>query len=264
LAGGYVVYAYVHDTAVLRAMRPGTGQAFGIGRAYNSGTIAVSSGKIHEVYAYDNSSIPVSGGSVDALYAYGASSVSVSDGSIDTIFAYNTSSVDISGGSYSNAVNAEDASNVDISGGSFYNMRAYGTSRVEISGGNIPYLFVRDTSSVDIYGGHVAVLFAFDNSVVTFVGTDFLATNGLSLAGDEVVGQGILTGKWLDGTPWSTNISSHGSGATIRVTPEPATLSLLALGGLAVMRRRRRVTQSANGRGSSKRQCHDSWPARPA
>jgi hypothetical protein len=60
------------------------------------------------------------------------------------------------------------------------------------------------------------------------------------MCGERVLGTGLLSGEWFDGTRWTVNIQTNASGATILAIPEPATLSLLALGGLAVMRRRRR------------------------
>jgi len=49
----------------------------------------------------------------------------------------------------------------------------------------------------------------------------------------------ILSAR-LNGTPWTVTISQNDTGATILAIPEPATLTLLALGGLAVIRCRRK------------------------
>ena len=48
-----------------------------------------------------------------------------------------------------------------------------------------------------------------------------------------------MSGEWWDGTPRETNIVARAPGATIQAIPEPATLSLLALGGVVLIRRRR-------------------------
>jgi len=55
-----------------------------------------------------------------------------------------------------------------------------------------------------------------------------------------VLGTGVLTGKWSDGAVWAMAIEVNDSSATILAVPEPAALSLLAVGGLALLTRRRR------------------------
>ena len=49
----------------------------------------------------------------------------------------------------------------------------------------------------------------------------------------------ILSAR-LNGTPWTVTISQNDTSATILAIPEPTTLTLLALGELAVIRRRRK------------------------
>jgi len=83
-------------------------------------------------------------------------------------------------------------------------------------------------------------MYCYDTSTVTFDGQDFILGAGLSRDGDKVLGTGVLSGKWMDGTAWTTSIFVHDAGATILLVPEPATLSLQALGGLALLRRRGR------------------------
>jgi len=135
---------------------------------------------------------------------------------------------------------------VDISGGSVRTLNAYDSSAVKLSGGLVTYLDTRDSSTVDISGGlmihdgSVTALRAYGTSVVTFHTRDFHTHGELWLDGDRVLGTGFLSGKWFDGTSWGVTITDNAVGATILAIPEPATLSLLALGGAALVRRRRK------------------------
>ena len=252
LAGGYIDSAYVYDVALLRVMRP-SGVAIGAAKAYGLGRIALSSGDVSSVATYGASSVEISGGSVSSLGpcdtstayisggsvtyldAYNTSTVNVSGGNVPSLDAYNSSIVNISGGKVSildtpdtntvtvtvsggivSSLNTRDAGNVDISGGYVPSLSVQGTSRVNISGGIVSsYLSAHNTSRVDISGGSVSYLHAFDTSGTTLHGYGFWATAGLSLIGDEVIGTGVLAGKWFDGTAWAVSIASHDPGATI-------------------------------------------------
>ena len=57
-------------------------------------------------------------------------------------------------------------------------------------------------------------------------------------ASDFVGGSGVLTGTLHSGALLNNSFSIS-TDASITLIPEPATLSLLALGGLALLRRRR-------------------------
>jgi hypothetical protein len=157
----------------------------------------------------------VLGGRVDSLYAYNYSTVGVSVGSISyDLSAYDFSTVDISGGSVS-SLSAHGYSDVDISCGSTHYLYAYSSTTVDICGGYVEWLYARDFSIVDISGGSVSYLSACDSSTVIFYGQNFLATDGLILDGQRVLGTGILGGKWFDGTRWAVNISTNDPTATI-------------------------------------------------
>ena len=172
----------------------------------------------------------LAGGSIQNAYVNGEAILYVrSGGSVYELNAYNTSNFDMSGGNVANHLYARDSSSVDV------------------SGGNIPYLYAHNSSSMDISGGSVSNLYATNTSTITLHGNHFQSTAGLSLVEYDViggvpqydvVGTGILAGKWADGTAWMINVNQNDGGATIQAVPEPAMLSLLALGGLALLRRR--------------------------
>ncbi len=173
------------------------------------------------------------------LYDQGQARI-VSGGSVTFLYAYGSSAVDISGGSVSSNLYAYDSSAVNLFGGDVGYLEALNTSTVNISGGLVSILCANNSSAVDISGGSVSTLRANNTSTVTFNARGFRLGYGLSLDGDQVLGTGILIGEWFDGTRSVVDISVNASGATILAIPEPATLFLLAFGGLAVIRRRRR------------------------
>ena len=168
------------------------------------------------ISAYHSSTVDVSGGEVTgSFYARDTSAVDISGGEMGYIYAYNTSAVDISGGEM-RYIYAEHTSTVNVSGGEVnYSFYADGSSTVNISGGTVNDLDADGSSTVDISGGTVNDLDARDNSAVTFYARDFRFGGGLSLNGDRVLGEGPLSGEWLDGTRWVVNIVGNTSWATI-------------------------------------------------
>ena len=233
LTGGYIGYAYVNDEATLHVLKL-------------QGTSRES---VRNLYAYDMSTVDISGavdnnyyGTVSYLTAYAKSTVNISGGRVGRyLYAYGSSVVNVSGGGVYDYLNAYDSSTVNVSGGEVGNqLNASATSTVNMTGGTVHNLDASATSTVDISGGLVSNLYAYNTSTVTLHGYDFRATGGLTLDGDNVLGTGVLTGRWYgpDETIWAITISGNAAGATILAIPEPATLSLLALGGLAMMRRR--------------------------
>jgi hypothetical protein len=186
--------------------------------------------------------------SVSDLVSFGVKAVNgaVANIELTTMIAEGNSSLVIAGGTV---------------GGEFHRggLGAYGNSRVTITGGTVrsslfvnenshllvtggeilDRFWVRDTSSVDISGGLVKTLLAIHHSTVTFHGENFILGSGLWLDGNRLFGMGTLSGQWLDGTFWTTQISSNAETATILLIPEPATLALFALGGFWLVKRMR-------------------------
>jgi len=139
----------------------------------------------------------------------------------------------LSGGSISHYVWAYDKSNVLVSGGSVgYFVESFDDSKVTITGGSLSnVIYARNNSEIKIHGnfnsGYLGNLSEASFSVWNF--------------DDQGNGRwsGYLSGQLANGD--SLNLPYHiYDGAEIALVPEPFTLSLLAIGGIAVLRRRRR------------------------
>jgi len=228
--------------------------------AYDTSTVNISGGTVNQVYAYDSSTVDMSAYWVNHLDAFDTSTVDISGGSVGDVMTYDSSTVNISGGSVQEDVYVVNTSTATISGGSVDEVWTAHTGTVHItggqvriagvnggvvnvSGGSIGGLTAYGSVLVNVSGGSIGSMYglkAYDSALVTFNAPVFHLGPGLSLDGERVLGTGILGGVWFDGTPWAVPISQNAAGATILAIPEPATLSLLAVGGLAMLRRRRR------------------------
>jgi len=189
--------------------------------AYDSSTVEISGGSVDHHYAYDSSTVTLYGGSVTFLYAYDSSTVGISWGSVYSFGTFNSSTANISGGSVDH-LSAYNSSAVEISGGTLSYLYACDSNKVNISGGSITNLDTRNSSAVSISGGSVNSLVAYNSSTVTFYGQNFRVGSGLTFDGDRVLGTGILSGEWMDGTRWATNIAYNETTATILAIPESA------------------------------------------
>ena len=210
-------------------------------RAYNQSTAVVSGGSVSTLKAYDTSTVDISGGSVHFLQAYDKACLKLSSGNVAVIESYDTTRVEIIGGTF-NKLSIYDNSTATLSGGGLSDwLNVWNKSNLNIIGGSIGGrgLRVWNTANVNIYGGNVWTVHAFQSATITFWATDFFLGEGLSLNGNELVGIGLLSGQWLDGTEWTTEIRWNDDTATILLIPEPATLLLLSLGGLALPYRKR-------------------------
>ena len=83
-------------------------------------------------------------------------------------------------------------------------------------------------------------IYATNDSTVILDGYDFILGNGLSwsIDGETIIGVGLLSGKWFNGTSWTIDITGNNDNAIIKVVPEPATLILFCLGGLLLRKTR--------------------------
>jgi hypothetical protein len=208
--------AYVNDEAILRVM----------------------GGRVVTAYAYDNSSVNVSGGEISLnLNAYDTSTINITDGVVYGFHSYNSSTATISGGLVWTQ-SAHGTSTINITDGRNDGLYAFDNSVINISGGIMNnYIYASGSSTINISGGSIGgVLHSIETSNITFYGQHFVLGGGLSLYGNELIGTGTLSGQWFDGTSWTTQITTNDTTATILI-PEPASLLLLALGGLLIRKR---------------------------
>lgn len=189
------------------------------------------------------------GGSISSFFLAGSS-----DGDGSNV------EVNISGGNVGELFNANPGSIVNISGGNVGALfNANFGSTVNISGGNVGSSFAAlSDSTVNISGGTVGDTFTAESgSTVNLFGTSFLI-DGAELTA-LVLGEAFttterdvtLSGVLADGSAFDFDLNSafsdsqdyFDSGATLTVTlvPEPTSLALLGLGGLALATRRSRV-----------------------
>jgi len=188
----------------------------------------------------------IEGGLIQAwLDAYEDSRVNIFAGRVSaTVNTYGESHITVVGGEIGGPVYSRENSRLDISGGSMDAwVQSLGSSEVTISGGEIN-LFVEawDNSRVTISGGTIGGrIAAVRDGLITLVGSNF-AVNGTPVAyGDfasDYATSGTLMGILANGDVLNNSFSLIQPGADITFIPEPGTILLLGLGGLAVLRKR--------------------------
>lgn len=216
---------------------------------HNYSTANISGGRIHSLLADGNNNMSLSAGEIQFLRMYGSSSFSMSGGVINgNCSFYGASSVTVAGGRIGETLYVNDNSAANISSG--------------LIGKDIQ---VFDNSSIWFSGGQVQkILWAVENGTIYLVGNDFSVTNlnGITTAlsyGDRLsdyasfVNQpigledyytGTINGILSDGSVLTNRFylmtfGSHAGTGDIIIVPEPGTMGLLAVGAVAMVRKRR-------------------------
>ena len=242
---------------VVNAANPSGPQGLGIGQVLalqDGGSLGVGDfGDRHVAFQALGATLNIEGGVLGDFAEVAESTVNINGGSVGDAFdAFSGSTVNVSGGSVGRAFDAFSGSTVNISGGSIG--RAFVSSSFTIVGNAFDAF---SGSSINISGGSIIGDFeAFSGSEVNLFGTEF-SINGVLLEDLElnqafaIVDRDVtLSGFLADGTAFSFFLRSDNNffrgdffstDATLTVTqvPEPTSLAILSLGGLALLRRRR-------------------------
>lgn len=179
---------------------------------------------LKELFFYNNSTLTMTGGHVGViLEGLQNSALEISGGWMEDFYALGNSTAAMTGGTVNDELAAGFNSTITISGGSFGSIRAYYDGSIYLVG----HGFEVDGQPLS-YGDKLSDYGTF-HSVIPW-GAGFLA-NYYS---------GTITGTLTDGSYINNNFYVAAAGtAEIFVTPEPATLFLLGLGSLALLRKRK-------------------------
>ncbi len=226
---------------------------------YDTSTTNISGGFVTGIWSYDHGVVNSSGGESQHFVVCNFSTANFYDGKAGSLGARQSGVVNVFGGEISEILStsesgiinfydgtvsrellASDSSIVNLYDGVVAgDLDAFDTSIVNITGGYISgYIRAANSSTMNIYGGSLgSYLSVYDSGTVNIYGQNIQLGGGLSLDGNRVLGTGYLSGAWMDGTPWNTNVTYNT--ATIYIIPEPCTLLLLGLGA-AVLRKKAR------------------------
>lgn len=104
--------------------------------------------------------------------------------------------------------------------------------------GSVDYLYLYENATASLFGGWIMSGLSIDPASTGWV--KFYAYN-TRFEPLGPLGKGHLYGNWsANDMPFNINLTSNGAYSHIQIVPEPATLVMLALGGLSILKRRKR------------------------
>jgi hypothetical protein len=186
------------------------------------------------VYIYNNDTIvDMLGGFVDSMATFNASTLNVTGGTVSTLDTLEFSIANISGG-YVHGASALDHAVVNFSdNANAVTIGAIGFGTLNMIGGTADNVGANESGTLNLYGGIIEdSLGASRSAVINIYGYGF---NYDPTAGSFDGGQ--LTGFWLDGTPFTTDLYGTETYSHINFIPEPMTFLLFAIGGLLLRKR---------------------------
>lgn len=204
----------------------------------SSGTINSADVWEHVRVENDGTTVNMGGGQVGYLSMGGASIFNMSDGQISHwIDIEHSSTINVTGGTINNSLFVVySGGTANLNGGTITTdtLKTYDTSTININDGILDFEYFGVNGIVNIRGG----ILNAKGTGAGFDATINIYGYGFHYQPESVpyYNDGILTGYLLDGNAFSFGGLSDFGYARFNLLPEPATLCLLALGGLFLRR----------------------------
>ena len=260
VSGGSVFYnLYVYESSYANV----SGGYVDSLKPYDSGKVTVSEGTVYLLIASGTSHSSISGGSLSGLYAYNASQVNFSGGTlIYNFLTFETSQATISGGSIGGKIYSGDSGMatrdsciITFVGTDFaINGTPVGYGEYDTMGAD--WIHGTLTGTLADGGAINKEFYIYDDSKIVLAPIPTLPgdanNDGVVSADDYASVQANFGDTGTPGLPGDANLdglvsaddyasvqSNFGATAGGIPVPDPATLSLLALGGLVMLRHRK-------------------------
>ena len=210
----------------------------------------IATGYVDSTFPLNDQSLLVDGDGVKAINAEGASYIEVRNtlplqlhGGIETINLYDTSSMKLYGGEVGTIHARYDTTKVYILGGEVSGtIYGYKESEIYVSAGTVNQIYLNGSSTATLTGGDIeSIRVGYNFSPInppSYIIVCDLDSLNFTYEGSLVTN---VTGNWLDGSGFDIDFEEY-SGIPVMdcvtFVPEPATMALMALGGILARKRR--------------------------
>lgn len=190
---------------------------------WDSSIALIEGGHVESLTTYETASAVVTGGTHTLLTARGASHLEASGGHSWYLAAESTATVEMGSTFSTECLDAGDNARVNVEGGLVRgDAAAYDYGTLTIMGGRFEQTVVaQEFGTINLWGGSLeGTLWARDSGTINVFGSGF--------AFDPL--ETLLTGFWLNGTPFSVRLADSDTLARTNLLPEPATCGLVLSG----------------------------------